>query len=146
MWGKYCVCANEFIFLLLDRSYTDSGHLGILLSPVADCDLRIFLDRSATTHSRNLLRHFYGCLTKAVQYLHTNRIRHKDIKPQNILVKGMQVLTTDFGTALDWSKDSGATTSGHPGPIAVNYIAPEVAKREDRNESSDIWSRVFSSK
>ncbi|KAF1832875.1 kinase-like protein [Decorospora gaudefroyi] len=121
-------------------SYTDPGHLGILMSPVADCDLRIFLDSKATLHRCNLLRRFYGCLTKAVQYLHTNRIRHKDIKPQNILVKGMKVLITDFGTALDWSEESGATTSGRPGPIAINYIAPEVAERESRNESSDIWS------
>jgi serine/threonine protein kinase len=122
------------------RSYTDPGYLGILISPVADCDLRTFLDERATVHSCNLLRHFYGCLTRGLQYLHTNRIRHKDIKPQNILVKGMNVLITDFGTALDWSKDSGATTSGHPGPTSVNYIAPEVAEHEDRNESSDIWS------
>jgi serine/threonine protein kinase len=53
----------------------------------------------------------------------------------------MKVLITDFGTAFDWSKGPGATTSGHLEPIAINYIAPEVAQREDRNESSDTWSR-----
>jgi serine/threonine protein kinase len=52
----------------------------------------------------------------------------------------MKVLITDFGTALDWSDDSGATTTGRPGPITSLYAAPEVIAYERRNESSDIWS------
>jgi serine/threonine protein kinase len=109
------------------------------------------LGTSAFSSVRSQTAIFVRFLTREPQYIavtsyaismdaYTNRIRHKDIKPQNILVKGMNVLITDFGTALDWSKDSGATTSGHPGPTSVNYIAPEVAEHEDRNESSDIWS------
>ncbi|KAH7116967.1 kinase-like domain-containing protein [Dendryphion nanum] len=121
-------------------SYTDPKWLGLLMSPVADCDLRHFLGRPVTPEKENTLRQFYGCLTVAIQYLHQNRIRHKDLKPQNILVKGSKVLITDFGTALDWSEESRATTTGDPGPISINYAAPEVVDREKRSESSDIWS------
>lgn len=110
------------------------------MTPVADCDLRAFLDKQVSPNRNALLRQFYGCLAVAVQYLHHNNIRHKDLKPQNILVKENKVLLTDFGTALDWTDKSRATTSGDPGPISFNYAAPEVVDREERSESSDIWS------
>ncbi|KAH7074607.1 kinase-like domain-containing protein [Paraphoma chrysanthemicola] len=121
-------------------SYTDPKWVGILMLPVADCDLRIFLDQSEVLQQANLIRQFYGCLVAALLYLHQKRIRHKDLKPQNILVKNTQVLITDFGTALDWNDESRATTAGDPGPISINYAAPEVVDRERRSESSDIWS------
>lgn len=114
--------------------------MGILMTPVADCDLRFFLDRAAQSQEEHFLRPFYGCLITAVHYLHQNRIRHKDLKPQNILLKGTKVLITDFGTALDWNDESRATTTGDPGPISITYAAPEVVDRERRSESSDIWS------
>ncbi|KAH7346974.1 kinase-like domain-containing protein [Pyrenochaeta sp. MPI-SDFR-AT-0127] len=121
-------------------SYTDPKWVGILMTPVAECDLRIFLDREQATQHQNFLRQAYGCLITAVHYLHQNRIRHKDLKPQNILIKDSNVLITDFGTALDWNDESRATTTGEPGPISINYAAPEVADHERRSESSDIWS------
>jgi serine/threonine protein kinase len=110
------------------------------MTPVADSDLRHFLDQKDVLQFSVLIRQFYGCLVMAVQYLHVNRIRHKDLKPQNILVKGTSILITDFGTALDWTDRSRATTTGDPGPISINYAAPEVVDREQRSESSDIWS------
>lgn len=110
------------------------------MTPVADCDLRVFLDRHQVPHRDNFLRQAYGCLVTAVHYLHQKRIRHKDLKPQNILIKESKVLITDFGTALDWNDESRATTTGEPGPISINYAAPEVADKERRSESSDIWS------
>jgi serine/threonine protein kinase len=35
-------------------------------------------------HARERLNKVYGCLANAVQYLHNNDIRHKDLKPENI--------------------------------------------------------------
>lgn len=110
------------------------------MTPVADCNLRQFLDEAEQSQQKHLLRSFYGCLITAVHYLHQNRIRHKDLKPQNILLKGTKVLITDFGTSLDWTDDSRATTTGDPGPISIAYAAPEVVEKERRSESSDTWS------
>jgi serine/threonine protein kinase len=74
-----------------------------------------------------------------VCYLHENRIRHKDIKPQNVLVKGYQVFLTDFGISLDWSELNQSTTSG-PAIRTLHYCAPEVADFMPRNSLSDVWS------
>jgi serine/threonine protein kinase len=53
------------------------------MSPVADYNLKEFLDLDPLLpESRSFLWTFFGCLTAALMYLHENRIRHKDIKPQ----------------------------------------------------------------
>lgn len=119
-------------------SYTDPRYIGMLTTPVAECDLQQLLQSAPSNPS--LLRQFFGCLCSAVQYLHSQKCRHKDIKPGNILVRKGTVFLTDFGTALDWSDRSGGTTGGTTGPFTPRFTAPEVFKCERRNESSDIWS------
>jgi serine/threonine protein kinase len=111
------------------------------MSPVADCDLRVFLTQSPFPHNLlSCLRSFIGCLCAAVSYLHSQKCRHKDLKPGNILVKGDVVLISDFGTSRNWSDRSKGTTTGESGPFTPGYAAPEVVAWEARNESSDIWS------
>jgi serine/threonine protein kinase len=121
-------------------SYTDKKFVAIVMLPVADTNLQTFLERKdLDERSRSLLRPFFGCLTSALCYLHDNRIRHKDIKPSNVLIKGDQVYFTDFGTALDWS-DRGSSITSTAAPTTPRYCAPEVMAYDQRSSSSDIWS------
>lgn len=108
--------------------------------PVADMNLQTFLEKADLDDtSRSFLRPFFGCLTSALSYLHDNRIRHKDIKPSNVLIKHDQVYLTDFGTSLDWSGCDNSTTETAL-PTTPRYCAPEVMAFVERNTSSDIWS------
>lgn len=118
-------------------SYTDPTCFGIIMSPVAEMDLAKYLSIAKPEHNPTL-RTYFGCLTAALQYLHDNRIRHKDIKPQNILVDQGNVLLTDFGLSRD-STGVSSTTSGFTS-LSYRYCAPEVAMHNRRNSSSDIWS------
>ncbi|KAH7371022.1 hypothetical protein BKA66DRAFT_470445 [Pyrenochaeta sp. MPI-SDFR-AT-0127] len=121
-------------------SYTDKKFVAILMLPVADCNLETFLDEIHANHqAQSFLRPFFGCLTSALSYLHDKQIRHKDIKPSNVLVKHDQVYLTDFGTSLDWSDLGNSTTATAP-PTTPRYCAPEVMAYIERNTSSDIWS------
>jgi len=126
-------------------SYTDPRFVGIVMSPVAECDLKDYLnncvsDSKSNLHSpKSFIRSFFGCLTSALSYLHDNRIRHKDIKPQNVLVSQYTVYLTDFGIALDWSEIGQSTTTG-PTPKTARYCALEVSDYAPRNTSSDMWS------
>jgi serine/threonine protein kinase len=121
-------------------SYTDPKFVGIIMSPVAEYNLKDFLSLDPLpSGDRSFLRTFFGCLAAALCYLHENQIRHKDIKPQNILVKGHQIFLTDFGLSLDWSELGQSTTSG-PTIKTPRYCAPEVADLMPRNSFSDIWS------
>jgi serine/threonine protein kinase len=80
------------------HSYTDPKYFALLMSPVADCDLSAYYALARDSRDKlSLLRSFFGCLANALRYIHGVRIRHRDIKPQNILVKGDRVFLTDFG-------------------------------------------------
>lgn len=121
-------------------SYTEPQFVAIIMSPIADCDLSNFLETKATPpHSVSLLRTFPGCLATALRYLHQEEIRHKDIKPSNILVKDCTILLTDFGLARDCN-NAGSTTSRQPGAFTLRYSAKEVVDGGKRSYPSDMWS------
>lgn len=117
-------------------SYTDRNDLGIVMSPVADCDLGAYLEKACQIPEyRPTLRSFFGCLATALAYLHDKEIKHRDIKPKNILVHKANVLLADFGISRDFLD----TTSG-PTKTTQRYCSPEVASCEGRNASADVWS------
>ncbi len=120
-------------------SYTDPKYMGLIMSPVAEMDMSTYLKR-ATAARHEELRTFFGCLARALEFLHGESIRHKDIKPRNILVHKGNVLFTDFGLAFDFADAEGNTTVSRVNMMTQKYCAPEVASFEPRNTSSDIWS------
>ncbi|KAL8740201.1 MAG: hypothetical protein Q9190_007070 [Brigantiaea leucoxantha] len=120
-------------------SYTDPRYMGLITSPVAESDLSTYLARVDIIKYREL-RTFFGCLARALEYLHEQNVRHKDIKPSNILVHGGNVLFTDFGLSFDFTDANGSTTVSMVNGMTPRYCAPEVADLEPRNTASDIWS------
>ncbi|KAH7413941.1 kinase-like domain-containing protein [Phaeosphaeria sp. MPI-PUGE-AT-0046c] len=120
-------------------SYTDAKYIGLIMSPVANCDLATYIDTLAPAGHEEL-RTFFGCLATALEFLHSQNVRHKDIKPGNILVSKGKVLLTDFGLALDFKDATGSTTTGMVNGRTPRYCAPEVATHQARNTMSDIWS------
>ncbi|KIN03014.1 hypothetical protein OIDMADRAFT_96488, partial [Oidiodendron maius Zn] len=120
-------------------SYTDPKYIGLIMSPIADMDLGTYLT-NANTSKHGELRTFFGCLATALEFLHEQKIRHKDIKPGNILVHGGNVLFTDFGLSLDFTDANGSTTTSMVNGMTLRYCAPEVVLQEPRNTSSDVWS------
>lgn len=110
------------------------------MAPVAECNLASFFTFATSDESSlRSLSTFFGCLASAVHYLHQTKIRHRDIKPENILVKAKRVYLTDFGISLDWENLTRSTTTEDTAKSLI-YCAPEVARHEKRNSSSDIWS------
>jgi serine/threonine protein kinase len=150
-------------------SYTQNNQnniLGLLLHPVAVCDLRDLLDeldenqnlawadcsenfkklmerlgfRDDRHKMRERLTRVYGCLANAIQYLHNNDIRHKDIKPRNILLdRNDGLYVTDFGLSRDTTDASSSVTNGNA-VGTIKYWAPEVAMSEPRGRAADIYS------
>ena len=111
-------------------SYTDEDWVGLIMRPVADTDLESYLRSNPNNMEarKSCLRKFFGCLAAAVNYLHERKVRHKDIKPKNVLVKAGEVLLTDFGTSHNWSDNANSTTEGTVRALTRRYCAPEVAE------------------
>jgi serine/threonine protein kinase len=127
-------------------SYTRGRELGILLTPVAsDKDLGAYLldihdtGTSIATEKITVLLRAFGCLSSGLAFIHRHTIRHKDIKPQNILIHEGRVIFTDFGIALDANGQS-TTTTGMSEAFTRRYCAPEVANNQPRNRKSDVFS------
>ncbi|KAF2126328.1 kinase-like protein [Dothidotthia symphoricarpi CBS 119687] len=113
-------------------TYMTRREVGLILLPVADAP-RIAL-------MRHVLEQAFGCLANALAFIHLQQVRHKDIKPQNILIDHGRVIYTDFGYSLDHSQLSRSTTEGRPDALTRRYSAPEVLAYEHRNSSSDVFS------
>jgi len=122
-------------------SFIDPDFVGFIMKPVANCDFAAFLRASHEDQAKkSFLWTYFGCLTNALVYLHnTLYIRHKDLKPSNILVKDNKVILTDFELAHDWSESLQSTTAEEK-YRTVKYCAPEGMNNTPRNTGSDIWS------
>lgn len=78
-------------------------------------------------------------LASAVAEAHKRGIIHRDIKPQNVIVKSdgsLKIL--DFGIAT--AKGSAQLTQANNVMGSVHYLAPELAKGEPASPQSDIYA------
>jgi serine/threonine protein kinase len=159
-------------------TYTHRQFLGLLLYPVAVCDLHTFFDDVEAWHDTgndssspdarkgeldtgqrirlDALGYDFpmeskpqyaspiysnlGCLISALSYLHDAKIRHKDLKPSNILLSKSRLWLSDFGSATDFSLLSQSATDNERG--TPRYFSPEVSL--GKLQTSRVNSLTFS--
>jgi serine/threonine protein kinase len=76
-----------------------------------------------------------------LEYLHANRIIHRDIKGANILVDSDGVVKlADFGASKQLQNVMSATGDLHSLKGTPYWMAPEVIKQTGHGRQADIWS------
>ncbi len=79
-------------------------------------------------------------IASGLAHAHENKIVHRDIKPQNILITSRgEVKVTDFGIARATNKDTKTATTSTLG--SVHYFSPEQARGGFVYNKSDIEAR-----
>ena len=102
---------------------------------VEKCANESFPDKLLST-----LKLWFACLSDALVYIHHQNVRHKDIKPRNILVLAESVYITDFGLARDLDLEATSKTEGYVFGKTPMYSPPEVISEGKRGRSADIFS------
>jgi serine/threonine protein kinase len=86
-----------------------------------------------------MLQNFFFCLCQALKYLHDSNLRHKDIKPENIIIDfSGNVVMMDFGISKKVEAVEGITDSY--GARTGIYAPPEVLNGLKRGYQSDVFS------
>lgn len=134
----YYVEKKEFCIIL--QPAADEGSLDEYLGRFLDfADHPALLDEDANKMI-SCLEQAFGCLASGLAYMHQKKVKHKDIKPHNILIHQGSVVFADFGASKDVSP--GETTT--QGPVedgqTRKYSPPEVLASSKRSFSGDVWS------
>lgn len=110
----------------------------IVMECIEGVTLKELIDKEAPFVDARIA-HISIQIAQALKAAHANRIIHRDIKPQNILINHEDdVKVTDFGIAKISTSSTITYTSSILG--TVHYISPEQAKGKFIDEKSDIYS------
>lgn len=139
------ICHNHIVAFLgyYIKMGEEVNHMGILMFPVAALSLEAFLESPDILLRREMMLPWFGCLTRALEYLHNLPfpIKHRDIKPANILIdKSDAVFLTDFDTSKEYKSHADAVTSGTDRRYTPRYVSPQMIEEES---VQGIWSDMF---
>jgi len=110
----------------------------IVMEYVEGTDLKDYIRQRGALHPIEAVRIMMQ-IVSAIAAAHQNRIIHRDIKPQNILIdREGNVKITDFGIAVALSDNSLTQTNTLLG--SVHYLSPEQARGGIATIQTDIYA------
>ncbi|PVU92654.1 hypothetical protein BB561_003696, partial [Smittium simulii] len=104
-----------------------------------DSDLKKFMDICGGDLDTFTIKHLLYQLLCGVEYVHKNKILHRDLKPQNLLIsKKGELKITDFGLA----RTSSVPVSSYSHEVVTLwYRAPDILMGSRKySEDIDMWS------
>lgn len=103
-----------------------------------DMDLKKLMDRKKAINT-NIIKSYMFQLLEAIEYCHSNRILHRDLKPQNLLINCRgHIKLADFGLARTFNLPLRNYTHE---VVTLWYRAPEILLGAKLYTAAvDIWS------
>ena len=121
--------------------FVDDNNDHIIVLEFCDSDLEKLLNEKGKFSSSEILSIMEG-LNKPFKYMHNNNLIHRDIKPQNIMIKYVDSSKikfipklADYGIAKEIEEGYTDTKLGTP-----KYRAPEIMERSWYTDKADLYS------
>ncbi|KAI9127208.1 hypothetical protein K1719_001767 [Acacia pycnantha] len=122
--------------------HEEDGHkISIYMEFIQPGSLKKYILKRGALHE-TLIRKFTAQILSGLVYLHSKRVVHRDLKPDNILVDSQDIIKlVDFGV----SKHLVESVGNHSTWGTLYYAAPEVFQKSKYKSSreayaADIWS------
>mmetsp|Transcript_11867 Transcript_11867/g.27644 ORF Transcript_11867/g.27644 Transcript_11867/m.27644 type:complete len:458 (+) Transcript_11867:50-1423(+) len=134
VWRKVSEAGNNFC-IKLHEVFWDTTCCYMVMER---CDMTLLYELE---HTKDLneayLAHVFEQTVMAVEGLHSIRVVHRDIKPDNFLVNaGCKLKLGDFGLSAVMQSGSALTEVYGTAP----FMSPEMLKDGRYDEKTDIWS------
>lgn len=114
--------------------FDDENYIYIILEVGTGGQLFHQLKRSQPM-AQNKVAPIIKQVCEAINEIHSLRIIHRDIKPQNIVIHDNVIKLCDFGWSVYQDNKLRTTFCGTP-----LYVCPQILKGKEYDEKIDIWS------
>jgi len=135
---KY-ICGYKEFFCYWDKE-DETMYVCIVMNFYETGDLEQVLKQQRSKETplpEPIVKRWFGQMVEALQFVHAQRVIHRDLKPTNIfMTKDLDISIGDFGvaTVMNDARTRTRTTVG-----TMTWMAPEVLERP-YDERSDVWS------
>ncbi|KAI0655024.1 kinase-like domain-containing protein [Cubamyces menziesii] len=144
--------AGNPFFTGLKGSFEDDDHFYLITDylPGGDLSSRI---RKQGKLSANEARRYAAQIIVGMEELRRQRIIHRDIKPQNILLNAQdEAIISDFGLARTFGRTDTEEDDEDAAELSIKkdhtqggcgtfgYIPPEMFESKDHSYEADVWS------
>ena len=127
---------NNPLIVKLHYCFQDQKFLYFVMDLIQGGDLLYHLRRYHRFDDEKT-RFYIAEIIIILEYLHTNNVMYRDIKPENILIdKTGHIKLVDFGLSKIFEKNRKMYTICG----TSFYLAPELIKKEGYNSDADWWS------
>jgi len=133
MVGKHKHCVE------LRRTFVDVNSFFMVMDKCEGNLLQYFSTFDPTRESEKEVARIFREMVLGVAHVHSKRIVHRDVKPDNFLLggaDGTEIKLCDFGLAAVEPKSGWLCGSHGTAP----YMSPEMAGSSWHTKSTDIWS------
>ncbi|KAF9418307.1 hypothetical protein HW555_004840 [Spodoptera exigua] len=123
------------IIRMIDSFDTDSEL--VVVTEYAEKELHSILAKEGCLNEDKVKKITWD-LVSALYYLHSHRVLHRDLKPQNVLLDSSgRAKLCDFGLARIMTNATHILTSIKGTPL---YMAPELIEEKPYDHQADLWS------
>ncbi|EFP08057.1 CRE-LIN-2 protein [Caenorhabditis remanei] len=142
---KICQNLQHPYICRLEKIITSTNYRHMIFENIEGHDICFEIVQRASNgfvFSEYVVSHYTRQLLDALDYCHSRKIVHRDVRPHNLVLAtkdtSAPLKLCGFGVAKDLSDIGGSMVCGRVG--VPQFMAPEIVRKDRVSFSSDIWS------